>query len=98
MVVGYEELGLHPWTTLKRICEFLEVEPDRRMLVPANSFSHSILGNRMRSQPAKLEQLGYDSRWLSRTGWALPAALLRPVMRYNADTVYANATDMMWRT
>jgi len=58
--------------------------------------SHSVLGNRMRSQMEKRQGIFYDNRWFSRNDWLLPAILFPHIMRYNAKEVYRNVPGALW--
>jgi hypothetical protein len=90
---GYEELTLQPRRTIEEICRFLDVDPVEEMLSPGKSGSHVALGNRMRASESAKRTITHDARWLYRTEWLVPAALLRGVMRYNAERVYDHVTD-----
>lgn len=94
--LGYEELCFQPGETVARITDFLGLEPEPRMVSIDGSSSHTLRGNRMRHQPAKNRSILYDTRWLHRNEWILPAALSPHIMRYNAREVYRNAGPSIW--
>jgi hypothetical protein len=78
------------------ICEFLNVKVVDSMFSLLDSSSHSVLGNRMRSQMEKRQGIFYDNRWFSRNDWLLPAILFPHIMRYNAKEVYRNVPGALW--
>ncbi|MEO1402779.1 MAG: sulfotransferase [Cyanobacteria bacterium J06635_1] len=95
--VGYEELCLRPDIVLGKIFEFLKVadclpEDSLKIAAPSQSESHIIRSNRMRLQKGK-QTLSYDTRWLTRNEWILPAAVFPGIMRFNAREVYANISS-----
>ncbi|MEO0458279.1 MAG: hypothetical protein AAF152_17090, partial [Cyanobacteria bacterium P01_A01_bin.114] len=90
--VGYEELCLHPEMTLDRIFKFLNLSVSTAKSDLSFSESHIIRSNRMRSQTEKLK-LSYDTRWLTRNEWILPAAILPGIMKFNAREVYSNISS-----
>ncbi|MEM9906888.1 MAG: sulfotransferase [Cyanobacteria bacterium P01_D01_bin.44] len=95
--VGYEEVCLRPDLLLGKIFRFLEVEKPaqsgkQQSAEPAQSESHIIRSNRMRLQKGK-QTLSYDTRWLTRNEWILPAAIFPGIMRFNAREVYANISS-----
>jgi hypothetical protein len=94
--LGYEELCLYPEVMIRDICEFLDVEVVDSMFSLLDSSSHSVLGNRMRSQMEKRQRIFYDNRWFSRNDWLLPAVFFPHIMRYNAREVYRNAHGVLW--
>jgi hypothetical protein len=94
--LGYEELCLQPGESVARITDFLGLEPEPRMVWLDGSSSHTLRGNRMRHQPEKNRNILYDTRWLHRNEWILPAALSPHIMRYNAREVYGNAGGSIW--
>ena len=96
--LGYEELALYPEYMTGRIVEALNLPPATTMVEIAHSHSHSILGNRMRSQPEKRQRIFYDNRWFYRDDWWRAAGLMRWIMRYNQQHVYANTRDHLWRS
>ena len=50
--LGYEELALQPESTLRRLCDWLELPFSSDMLAPGScSTSHVLSGNRMRFDP-----------------------------------------------
>lgn len=92
---GYEELCLYPSHVVKLICEFLDVELEPTMLNLKISGSHSVLGNRMRNQTAKLDIL-YDNRWFLNSEWKIPALLYPHIMKFNTEQVYRNDVHRIW--
>jgi hypothetical protein len=94
--LGYEELSLYPEFMMDDICEFLDVQVVDSMFSLLDSSSHSVLGNRMRSQMEKRQGIFYDNRWFSRNDWLLPAILFPHIMRYNAKEVYRNVPGALW--
>lgn len=96
MTVGYEDLCLYSEQTLTRICSFLGVEYEPTMMELNQSKSHSIIGNRMRSQSEK-RVIRYDNRWFNRREWFLPALMNPKIMKYNTENVYSAETLKMWK-
>lgn len=94
--LGYEEFATAPRPILRGLCTKLGRSFDDSMLVPARSTSHSVLGNDMRLDPAKLESIVYDTRWLTRPEWLRPALMFGGIMRYNATEVYSNSHALPW--
>ncbi|MBN1273962.1 MAG: sulfotransferase [Candidatus Aminicenantes bacterium] len=94
---GYEEISLYPELIIQKMCDFLGVDPEPSMRILNDSGSHSVLGNRMRFQQEKLQRIFYDHRWFSRKEWMLPAFLFPKIMRFNADEVYKNGTEKIWK-
>ena len=94
--LGYEEFATAPLPILRTVSTTLGLDFEEAMLVPARSRSHSVLGNDMRLDPARLESIVYDSRWLTRREWVRPARMFRGVMRYNAAEVYSNSAALPW--
>lgn len=60
MEVHYEELCTQPETTLRRICEFLELEPNK-LVYDFRTVEQHIIGNGMRFDTSS--QLSPDERW-----------------------------------
>jgi len=98
MQLGYEELCLYPEYMTGLLTTFLEIEPHAGMLDIASSHSHSVLGNRMRTQPAKRQRIFYDNRWFYRQDWLTSAWLLSPIMHYNRVNVYSHTHEYLWQT
>lgn len=96
--LGYEELCFQPADAVARITDFLNIEREPTMVSPDGSASHTLRGNRMRHQPEKNRNILYDTRWLQRNEWILPAALSPHIMRYNAREVYRNTGLAIWET
>jgi hypothetical protein len=94
--LGYEELALYPETVLPRVCEFLGIDFDERMLVPGNTNSHVARGNPMRSRDDKLKRIQYDDRWFRDGHLQLPMALSPHIMSYNRRHVYPNVGETLW--
>ena len=89
--ISYDELGLVPELVFKQLATFLEL---KNFEVPKNFFeskSHILIGNTMgKYDPRRRTGIRYDSRWLYRTEWLIPAALFRPIMKFNTEEVYRN--------
>jgi hypothetical protein len=94
--IGYEELCIYPHLMIRKICDFLDVEPNPSMISLKDSGSHIMRGNRMRYQKSKHQKILYDNRWFSRNEWILTAAILPNIMAYNRKRVYNNLTDIIW--
>ncbi len=96
MVVSYDELCLEPATAIRRLTDFLELDPEPAMAAISETHSHTLRGNRMRREPEKNRAILYDYRWLYRNEWVLPAALSPHIMRYNARMAYGNLNRSRW--
>jgi hypothetical protein len=94
--LGYEELSLYPDFLNRDVCKFLGVEPVDSMFSLLDSGSHSVLGNRMRSQNEKRQRIFYDNRWFYRNDWLIPSVLFRNIMQYNIREVYRNIQRILW--
>jgi hypothetical protein len=91
--LSYEELSLYPLRTLKKLCEFMEVDYNLTNWELSESNSHNVLGNRMRiDKGGKKDGIYYDNRWFTSKNWLLSSILLNPVMRFNSEEVYGNIT------
>jgi Sulfotransferase family len=89
--LGYEELALYPLRTLKKLCDFLEIDYNLTNWKLSDSKSHNVLGNRMRiDKGGKKEKIYYDNRWFVSKDWLLSSMLLYPVMKFNSREVYGN--------
>jgi hypothetical protein len=96
MGVGYEELCLAPDHTIPKICQFLDIPFEQRMIELAHSSSHVIRGNRMRHDGNR-RKLRYDPRWLVRNEWMLPALCYPRIMHFNSEQVYSNDFIEEWQ-
>ena len=90
--LGYEQLALDPEGSLRRLCQWLEVAFDQRMLEPSqHSSSHILSGNRMRFDPSRGASIRYDGAWLQQPSGLAQVALLVPwVARLNRRLVYSD--------
>ena len=90
--LGYEQLALDPEGSLRRLCQWLEIGFDHRMLAPAqHSSSHILSGNRMRFEPSRGQSIHYDGAWLHQPSGLAQMALLVPwVARLNRSLVYSD--------
>ena len=91
--VGYEELALRPEFTLKLICKWLHLDYTQQMLRPGlYSKSHILLGNRVRQQSDRNQQIAYDASWLRDSGLGFSAFLfsLPFITQMHRDLVYSN--------
>ena len=91
--VGYEELALRPEFTLRLICQWLHLDYTQQMLSPGlYSKSHILLGNRVRQQGDRNQQIAYDASWLRNGGSKFSAFLfsLPFVTQMHRDLVYSN--------
>ena len=89
--LGYEQLALDPEGSLRRLCRWLDIDFDARMLAPAqHSNSHILSGNRMRFDAKQSASIRYDSAWLNHPAGLAQLALLIPwVARMNRKLVYS---------
>ena len=94
--LGYEQLALDPERSLKRLCLWLDIEFDQRMLKPVEySTSHILSGNRMRFNPSRGASISYDYDWLQiNSGLAHVALFLPWLARLNRKLVYHQKEDM----
>ena len=93
--IGYEELCLSTEKVLNLIGEFVGVDMAMTNFDLNSSKSHSVLGNRMRTQKDKAKLL-YDYRWFQRKEWQLPSLLNPHIMKYNRANVYSHNFLEMW--
>lgn len=94
--IGYEELCLAPDQIIPKICHFLNIPFEQRMLELAHSSSHVIRGNRMRHDGNR-RKIRYDPKWLIRNEWMLPALCCPRIMRFNNERVYSNGFIEEWQ-
>lgn len=94
--LGYEELALYSEYSVNLICSFLDAPNTDSVPQLSDSKSHSILGNRMRSQKEKKQGIFYDNRWFYKSDWTLPSVLFPNIMRYNNNEVYRNVRNQLW--
>lgn len=88
--VGYEELCLQSEEIFSAIADWLNIEFEEDMTVPATSDNHLIRGNRMKDDPDKLEGIYYDNRWFYNSRLQAFGLLFVPVFRWNIENVYKN--------
>ena len=90
--LGYEQLALDPEASLRRLCQWLDIDFDARMLAPAqHSNSHILSGNRMRFDASRGASIRYDAAWLQQpTGLAQVALLIPWIARLNRRLVYSD--------
>ena len=90
--LGYEQLALDPEGSLRRLCQWLEIDFDPRMLAPAqHSNSHILSGNRMRFDASRGQSIRYDGAWLQQPSGLAQVALLLPwVARLNRRLVHSD--------
>ncbi len=91
--IGYEQLALSPKQTLRRICEWLDIAWEEKMLVPIkHSSSHILSGNRMRFDAQKGSSIQYDYSWMqSPSGLAQFCLLIPWISHLNRRLVYPSA-------
>ena len=89
--LGYEQLALDPEASLRRLCQWLDIDFDARMLAPAqHSNSHILSGNRMRFDASRGQSIHYDGAWLQQPSGLAQLALSLPwVARMNRKLVYS---------
>jgi len=78
---------------LKKMCTFIGINYEAKMLCPENSESHMINGNRMRDDPEKLKGIVYDSRWLNSKKLLFYGLFFFPLMDWNNQNVYSNISQ-----
>ena len=91
--IGYEELALRPELTLRLICQWLDLDYTQQMLSPGlYSKSHILLGNRVRQQGDRNQQIVYDASWLRDgcLGFSSFVLSLPFVAKMHRDLVYSN--------
>lgn len=89
--VGYEEFALYPELMFRKILDFLEIDFNENMLIPAKTQSHIINGNIARTDSKKKQAIKYDFRWLS--SWKINFWRANPlIFRLNKKLVYSNLT------
>ncbi len=93
LCVGYEELALQPELTLRLICQWLGLDYSARMLSPGlYSKSHILLGNRVRQQVNRNQQIVYDASWLRDSNFGFSTFLfsIPLVSQMHRNLVYSN--------
>ncbi len=89
--LGYEELALRPEQSLRRLCDWLELDFEPAMLSPvAHSASHILAGNRVRFDAQRSAAIRYDAQWMAmRAGIVQLALALPPLAALNRRLVYS---------
>ncbi|NKB74451.1 MAG: sulfotransferase [Synechococcus sp. s2_metabat2_7] len=89
--LGYEELALRPEQSLRRLCDWLELDFEPAMLSPvAHSASHILAGNRVRFDAKRSAAIRYDAQWMAAPSGVAQAALVVPwVAALNRRLVYS---------
>ena len=89
--MGYEELALDPEATLRRLCCWLQIPFNARMLRPhRHSSSHQLAGNRVRFDAQRSGAIQYDGAWMKETSVLAQMALMLPwVSSLNRRLVYS---------
>ena len=89
--LGYEELALRPEQSLRRVCDWLELDFLPEMLAPvAQSGSHILSGNRVRFDAEKGAEIQYDADWMSHGAGVAQLALAWPSLAaLNRRLVYS---------
>lgn len=89
--LGYEELALRPEQSLRRLCDWLELDFEPAMLSPvAHSASHILAGNRVRFDAKRSAAILYDAQWMAAPSGVAQAALLVPSLAaLNRRLVYS---------
>ena len=95
LLIGYEELCLSTEKVINKIGEFLGLKLDDSILSISGTSSHSVLGNRMRTQKEKSKIL-YDYRWFQRKEWLIPAILYPNIIKFNKKNVYSHGFLKTW--
>ena len=87
------QLALQPEPSLRRLCAWLEIPFDTRMLEPAcHSSSHVLSGNRLRFDPERSGAIRYDGSWMAAPAGLAQLALALPwVAALNRRLVYSEA-------
>jgi hypothetical protein len=83
-LMGYEQLALNPHKEIVRVCDYLGLKYDEKMLDIPSPTDHILVGNRMRTQ--KNQRIIYDSRWMKIN--SIWPTLLFPIMQYNNKRVF----------
>lgn len=93
--LGYEELALRPEQSLRRLCEWLELDFEAAMLSPvAHSASHILAGNRVRFDAKRSAAIHYDAQWMTAPSGVAQVALVLPwVAALNRRLVYSEAAE-----
>ncbi len=87
--LSYDELGLSPQSVMKSVFNYLN-QKEPTGLSSEMSKSHVLWGSTKVSDPQRRTGILYDNRWMYRHEWLTSAALLRPIMKFNATHVYGN--------
>ena len=89
--LGYEELALRPEQTLRRLCDWLNLEFAEAMLAPvAQSSSHILAGNRVRFDAERGSTIHYDAEWMAMGASVAQLALAwPPLAALNRRLVYS---------
>lgn len=92
--VSYDELGLRPEASLRRITTFLGL-PYTDQMMRYGDVEHHAVHTDMKRDPHKMAGVTYDYRWIQSARGQISAALLPGVMRFNRDHVYGTL-DEVW--
>lgn len=87
--LSYDELGLSPQSVMKSVFNYLNLQ-ETSDLSSEMTKSHVLWGSRKVSDSQRRAGIFYDNRWMYRHEWLTPAALFRPIMRFNSTHVYGN--------
>ncbi|MBN2662644.1 MAG: sulfotransferase [Bacteroidales bacterium] len=88
--VGYEELALYPEHSIKKICNYIEVNFEAEMLNPGNTKSHIINGNVVRADSEKRSKIMYDARWMTSAKTTFWSSFFYLFNKFNKKRVYFN--------
>ena len=93
--LGYEELALRPEQSLRRLCDWLDLEFAPVMLSPVNhSASHILAGNRVRFDAERSAAIRYDAQWMAAPSGVAQVALALPwLAALNRRLVYSATTE-----
>ena len=89
LLVSYESLCLNKNNTLKKICNFLNIDFSEKLLkTPQKSSSHIISGNSVRNDNKRKKAIKYDSRWFQE-GFVNFCYSINPILvHWNNKNIY----------
>jgi hypothetical protein len=89
--VGYEELCFSTQPTMSRVCTGIDLAFEPQMTSPGYATGHIGIGNPMRNDPIKSQQIIYDYRWFHSTPVLFWYMVLPGIKRHNHHWVYTNS-------
>lgn len=96
ITIGYEELALSTSFVLKKIAEFVGLNPDKMTTSLAPQNSHIAFGNNMRF--SQNDKIWYDYRWFSEPKIQFLYGVSYKIQHLNSKWVYGNVHSQLNQT